>query len=185
VSESLFRQEAVDFHARGREAVSGVLRLDSRWMRWSYWITLALVAVGITLSVVAHTDTTTTGPAVVNGEDGSFQALLPATVAPQLEDARSLRIRLGGLRGGPPRSGALTRVQPAEDAEVRRAGLAQPRQPAILLSGRLTGAANGAASVPARTNLEGRVTVVLRSERVLGVFVDRLKRMVGTSGDDR
>jgi hypothetical protein len=184
VSQSLFRQEAVEFHARGREAVSGVLRLDSRRMRWAYWMTLALVAAGLALSVLVRTDASTTGPAVVDGQDGTFSALLPAAAAPELEDARSLRIHVGGRRSGPAWSGVLTRVRPAEESLVRRAGLDQPQEPAILLTGRLTGAA-GAAALPWRTGVDGRVTVVLRSERVGSVFVDRLRRMLGPVGDDR
>jgi len=179
VTESLFRQEAVEFHARGREAVSGVLRLDPRWLRRSYWLTLAVVIAGLALGVVARTDATTTGPAVVDGRAGTFAALLPATVASQLEDARSLRLRIAERGGGPPWSGVLTRVQPAEPAPVRRAGLDQPREPAMLVTGRLLGAVGRSAPLPGQAGLDGRVTIVLRSERIASVFGDRLRGMFG------
>ena len=57
---SLFRQEALEFQA-GRPRQGGVLRVDPPWIRWLYWIVLALLAAGVVFAATARTSETTSG----------------------------------------------------------------------------------------------------------------------------
>jgi hypothetical protein len=173
--DGLFRPEALEYRARGRAAPGGVLRLGARWLRWSYWLLVALVVAAVVLAVALPTWESTTGPAVVDVRRGTFSALLPAVVAAELPKARSVRLDLpsGAVRV------KVLRAKPVE-ARTRVDGLPAPEQPAILLSGRLmrTPAAAGADS----SRLETRMTVVLRSERVGAVVVRQVKDMIGNGG---
>ena len=175
--ERLFREEALEFRARSRETPGTVVRLGAPWIRWSYRLSLALVAVGVVLAIVLHTTTTTTGAAVVNGRERTFSALLPAVVAPQLRTAERMELDLAN--GTTPR--LATRVTHAEavapNAAVR--GLPRPQEPSILLRGRVTGSSAG---LPDDPRVAARATVVLRSERVGEVIWRQVKGMFGGSG---
>jgi hypothetical protein len=174
---SLFRQEALDSWASGRDAAGDVLRLGSRWVRWSYWLLLALALAGGIAGWATRTDASVTGPAVVNGQDRSFAALLPAVPGQELQGARSVRVELHGL---PDRSGLPATLLPAERADealVVRAGLRPSAQPAILVTGLID--RRPGTPMPAATGLDGQATVVVRRERVLQLLLRQLEGMVG------
>src|SRR5262249_39245924 len=54
--DTIFRQEALEFRARGHDTHGGVVRLGSRWIRWAYRATVAALALAIAGALVIHTD---------------------------------------------------------------------------------------------------------------------------------
>ena len=48
--DTIFRQEALEFRARGHDTHGGVVRLGSRWIRWGYRITVAALAASLGVS---------------------------------------------------------------------------------------------------------------------------------------
>jgi hypothetical protein len=174
---ALFRQEAVEFHA-GHARPGGVLRIDSRWTAWMYWTVLALVVAGAVVIVTARTSETTTGPALVNVQERTFAALVPDAAAPDLRRGQLVRVYVDGPVDRP----LVARVLKAEVVDqtgVRRAGFARSSQASILVTGVLAPEAD-VGSLPRH---EGRAVVVLRSERMLKMFLQQLSGMLGGSGD--
>lgn len=130
----LFRKEALEFRARGRDTPGGVIRLGGRRFRLLFRLLIVLVVTGLVLAAVLGTRESTTGPAVVSMAGRSFSALLPAAVAPELSSAHAVYLELPG-------GAARVRVLGAklvEPGDAERAGLPAPKQAAILLSGSLT-----------------------------------------------
>jgi hypothetical protein len=173
--EAIFRLEALQLRIRGRDALGGVVRLGSRWIRWAYRATLVLVLAAAGSVWFIHTGETTAGPAVLDGPAGTVTALLPSVVAPDLAGSQGLTfalpdgrsVRIAGLR-----------VQLADAAAIRAAGLVPLSQPAILVIGRLVpGSAPASAErePPPRTE----VTVVLRSESLADVLVRQFRAILG------
>ena len=173
--EAIFRAEALEFRARGRDARGGVIRLGSRWIRWAYRATLLLVLAAVASTWFIRTGESTTGPAVVDGPAGTLTALLPAVVAPDLTRSHGLTfalpdgrsVRVVGLR-----------VQLADNAAIRAAGLTPLSQPAILVTGRLV-PGPVAASAARDPRLRTQVSVVLRSESLAGVLARQFRAMLG------
>jgi hypothetical protein len=176
---SLFRQEALEFQA-AQPRHGGVLRIDPRWSRWLYWIVLALVAAGVVVTATARTSETTSGPALINVQERTFVALVPKA-SPDLRRGRLVRLQMDGPEAQP-LAARLLRAEVADPAGVRRAGLASSSQPAVLVTGLLERQAD-LPSAPASRRAEGRAVVVLRSERILGLFLRALRGMLGTGGD--
>jgi len=173
---SIFRQEALESRAAAKRVGGELLRLDSRWLRWSYWGVLGLIVAGLAMTVLTRTDATTTGPAVLN-PDGTFSALIPAVAAPQLKGARTMRIESVAGADRVRATAIVDHVEPADDAAASRAGLPPPQQPSILLSGTLDEPESSAVRPP--TEVRGRAIVVLRSEPVFQMFARRLGAMLG------
>jgi hypothetical protein len=160
---AIFRQEALEFRARGRDTPGGVVRLGARWLRWGYWTTLALVVAAVAGVFVVRTDESVSGPAVLDGRTRTVAALLPASVGPDLASSRGITVTLPG--------GRSVRVvdlhaQLAGDTAIRKAGLAPLAQPAILVTGRLDRGMSAASAARLRT----QVSVVLRSESLADVL---------------
>jgi hypothetical protein len=176
---SLFRREALEFQA-AQPRHGGVLRIDPPWSRWLYWIVLALVAAGVVVTATARTSETTSGPALINMQERTFVALVPAA-SPDLRRGRLVRLKVDGADG---RSLAarLLRAEVADQAGVRGAGFASSSQPAVLVTGRFERHADVASS-PSSRRAEGRAVVVLRSERILDLFLRELRGMLGTGED--
>lgn len=163
---SIFRQEALEFHVGGRDARGSVIRLGARWIRWSYRLALVLVVAAIASLWLIWTDESASGPAVVDGRTGTVAALLPATVGPDLAGSRGLTV---ALPSGRPVRVSILHVQLADDTAIRTAGLAPPTQPAILVTGRLP-EDTSARSVAQDAHLSTQVSVVLRAESLADVL---------------
>jgi hypothetical protein len=174
---SIFRREALESREAGDRASGQPLRLDSPWLRWSYWAVLALVVAGVITTMLVRTEATATGPAVVN-PDGTFAALIPAAAAPDLEDARTVRIESIDGAEGVRATAAVDQAEPADDATVARLGLPPLEGPAILLSGALA-RTEPSALPPRETEATGRAVLVIRSEPILGMFARRVSGMLG------
>jgi hypothetical protein len=173
--EAIFRLEALEFRARGHEARGGVVRLGSRWIRWTYRATLLLVLAAVASMWVIRTGESTAGPAVVDGPAGTVTALLPAVVAPDLAHSQGLTFALPDGRSV--RVGGLV-VQLAGAAAIRAAGLAPMSQPAILVTGRLVPGSAATLAGP-ELRLRTEVSVVLRSESLAEVLARQFGSMLG------
>jgi hypothetical protein len=173
--EAIFRREALEFRARGRDTPGGVVRLGSRWIHWAYRITLVLVAVAAAAMWMIRTDESTSGAAVIDGRTGTVAVLLPAVAGPDLASSRGLTVTLPG--GKPVRVTGL-HAQLASASSIRRAGLVPPAQPAILVTGQLDPGA--AAAVAQDAHLQTRASVVLRSEPLADVLARQFGAMLGT-----
>jgi hypothetical protein len=173
--EAIFRLEALEFRTRGHDAPGRVVRLGSRWLRWSYRATLLLVLAAVASTWVIRTGESAAGPALVDGPAGTVTALLPAVVAPDLASARGMTVTLPD--GRPVRVGSL-RVQLAGASAIRAAGLAPLSQPAILVTGRLTPVSAASSAGPGRP-LRTEVTVLLRSESLAEVLARQFGAMLG------
>ena len=173
--EAIFRREALEFRARGRDTPGGVVRLGSRWIHWAYRITLVLVALAVAGMWMIRTSESTSGPAVIDGRTGTVTVLLPAAAGPDLARSRGLTVT---LPGGRPAGVSGLHAQLASASSIRRAGLVPPAQPAILVTGQLDPGA--AAAIAQDTHLQTRASVVLRSEPLADVLARQFGAMLGT-----
>jgi hypothetical protein len=176
----LFREEALEFHT-GQPRPGGVLRVDPAWTRWSYWIMLALVVVGVIFAATARTSETTSGPALINVQDRTFVALVPDAASSDLQRGQSAQLRVNGLPGPPLAAQALT-SEVADQAAIRRAGFASPSQPAVLVTGVLARDAD-VASLPLSPQPQGRAVVVLGSQRISELFLSQMQGALGKGGN--
>lgn len=176
--EAIFRREALEFRVRGRGTPSGVVRLGARWVHWGYRMTFVLVLAAVACFWVIHTDESASGPAILDGRTGTVTILLPAVVGPDLPSSRELTV---GLPGGRSVGISGLHAQLADDAAIRKAGLAPLTQPAILVTGQLNSGA--AASVAQDANLHTQASVVLRSESLADLLGRQFRAMLsnGTS----
>jgi hypothetical protein len=173
--EAIFRAEALEFRARGRNARGGVIRLGTWWIRWPYRATLLLVLAAAASMWFIRTGETTVGPAVVDGPAGTVTALLPAVVAPDLAHSQGLTVTLPDGRSA--RVSGL-RVQLAGAAAIRAAGLTPLGQPAILVTGRLV-PGSAAAAAEQQPRLRTQASVLLRSESLADVLARQFRSMLG------
>jgi hypothetical protein len=181
--EGIFRREAVELHARGKDDTNGVVRIGRPWLARLYVVTVLLFVTGLVALWVVPIQETASGPAVIDAGTGSVVALVPAGTAPDLDRAQELRVEVPG------RDDAVTvevsRAAPADDAAIRRAGMEPPAQGGgILLSGRLSDAS------ALRPATEGgifrvRATLLLRSEPLAGLLGRQVRTMFGDSEADR
>lgn len=172
--EAIFRREALEFRARGRDTPGGVVRLGSRWIHWAYRITLVLVVLAIAGMWVIRTDESTSGAAVIDGRTGTVTVLLPASAGPDLARSRGLTVT---LPGGRPAAVSGLHAQLAGDTAIRKAGLTPLTQPAILVTGQLDPGA--AASVAHDVHLQTQASAVLRSEPLADVLARQFGAMLG------
>ena len=176
---SLFRQEALEFRAGGPRQ-GGVLRIEPPWTRWLYWIVLGLLVAGVVVTATARTSETTSGPALINVQERTFAALVPDAASPNLRRGQLVRLQVNGSEGRP-LAALVLRVEIADQAGVRRAGFASSSQPAMLVTGILALRA-AVTSLPSSPRHEGRAVVVLRSQRILNLFLRQLRGMLGGGG---
>jgi hypothetical protein len=172
--EAIFRREALEFRVRGRDTQGGVVRLGSRWIHWTYRMTLVLVLVAVAGMWVIRTNESTTGPAVIDGRTGTVAVLLPAAAGPDLASSRELTVT---LPDGKPVQVTGLHAQLASASSIRRAGLVPPAQPAILVTGQLD---PGVAPVAQDAHLQTQASVVLRSEPLADVLARQFGAMLGT-----
>jgi hypothetical protein len=165
----LFRREALEFWSRQRGPV-GVLRVTASWVRWLYWTLLALVAAGLTLTYFAPIEQTISGPALVDPQQRTFVAVLPALAGSELRGERPLRLEVRGPAGWQDVAPSTLHAEAAEDTDVQRAGFNSFPRPAILVTGVL--APDPVLMVkPSSARLTGRAVVVLGSGRAFFVLL--------------
>jgi hypothetical protein len=173
---TIFRDEAVQARSRGTQVPDVEARLGAPWISWLYRLALVFVAAGVALTVTARSAPESDGTAVVSQPDGRFAALLPVSAIRDLSQAGQLAVVVDG--SSPIRvTGA--RVRLANASLVRQAGLAQPSQASILLTGRLA-----PGQLPPVAGRSRRVitslAVVARSEPVGTIMASEFEVMLGT-----
>jgi hypothetical protein len=173
---AIFRQEALEFRARGRDASAGVVRLGVRWIPWAYRLTLVLLVAVIASLWLVRTDERTSGPAVVDARTGKVAVLLPVAAGPDLASSRTFTVALPGGRSV--RVSDL-HAQLANGATVRSAGLTPAAQPAIVVTGRIAPARGPVRNTPAETPLHAQASVVLRTETLAAVLARQFNAMLG------
>ena len=176
---SLFRREALEFQAS--QPQGGVLRIDPRWTRWTYWLVLALLVAGVIVTATAHTSETTSGPALIDVQERTFVALVPGAASPDLQPGQTVRLDVPGLEG-PPLAARVLKAEVADQAAIRRAGFPSSSQPAVLVTGVL-GPRADVGALASSPRPEGRAVVVLRSQRILDLFLRQLRGTLGKGGD--
>jgi hypothetical protein len=176
---SLFRREALEFQAS--QPQGGVLRIDPRWTRWAYWLVLALLVAGVVVTGTAHTSETTSGPALINLEERSFVALVPGAASPDLQPGQTVRLDVQGVEA-PPLAARVLKAEVADQAAIRWVGFPSSSQPAVLVTGVL-GPHADVGVLPSSPRQGGRAVVVLRSQRILDLFLRQLQGTLGKGGD--
>jgi hypothetical protein len=176
---SLFRREALEFQAS--QPQGGVLRIDPRWTRWTYWLVLALLVAGVIVTATAHTSETTSGPALIDAQERTFVALVPGAAAPDLQPGQTVRLDVQGLED-PPLAARALEAEVADQAAIRRAGFPSSSQPAVLVTGVL-GPRADVGALPPSPRHEGRAVVVLRSQSILDLFLRQLRGTLGKGGE--
>ena len=172
---AIFRQEALEFRARGRDASGAVVRLGTRWIQWGYRITLLLLVAAVAGMWLIRTDESTSGPAVVDGRTGQVAALLPAVVGPDLASSQTFAL---ALPGGRYVQVSGLQAQLADSAVVRKAGLVPSAQPAILVTGLIDRRASAELAAQA-AHWRTQMSVVLRSESLADVLARQFNAMLG------
>jgi hypothetical protein len=170
-AETIFREEALEFRARGHDTPGSVVRLGSRWITWAYRMTLVLLAAAIASLWFIRTDESTSGPVAVDGRTGMVAALIPAAAGADLAGSPGITVVLPGGR-----SVLVTGLHTvlADAAAISNAGFTPLRQPAILVTGQF---GQGAVSVPGAVRT--RATIVLRSETLADVLARQFNAMLG------
>jgi hypothetical protein len=170
--DAIFREEALEFRARGRDVPGGVVRLGSQWLTWAYRVTLVLLAAAIASMWVIRTSESTTGPVAVDGRTEMVAILIPAAAGTDLTGSQNLTVVLPDGRSL--RVTGLHAVL-AGAAAIEKAGFTPPNQPAILVTGQADQARPGK---PAKT-LRTQATVILRSETVAGALARQFDATLG------
>jgi hypothetical protein len=185
--DAIFREEALEFRARGRDVPGGVVRLGSQWLTWAYRVTLVLLAAAIASMWVIRTSESTTGPVAVDGRTGMVAILIPAAAGTDLTSSQNLTVVLPDGRSL--RVTGLHAVL-AGAAAIEKAGFTPLSQPAILVTGQADQAGPGkaaktkaaktkAAKTKAAKTQRTQATVILRSETVADVLARQLDAMLG------
>jgi hypothetical protein len=164
----LFRQEALDYSSH-QQGPGAVLRMGTPWLRWLYWVVLALAAAGVALILVVPIQRTTSGPALLNPQDRTFVAALPADAGSDLSAGLSVRLQVDGPTGRQEVAASVRDARAAEDADVRQAGFSSFPRPAVLVTGVLDRDAPALTGTPPR--LPGRAVVLLGSTRAASLFL--------------
>ena len=173
--DAIFRSEALEFRARGRDTPGGVIRLGGRRIRWAYRMMLVLVVAAVASLWLIRTDESSSGPAVVDGRTGTVAALLPASIGPDLASSQGLTVALPGGRSV---RASVQHAQLADDTAIRKAGLVPTALPVILVTGRLyPGMSAGPTAQDA--HLRTQASVVLRSEPIADVLASQFRAMLG------
>ena len=169
MSTELFRPEALEHHLRPPES-GGVLRVGAPWVQWLYWLVLAMVGASLVLSLVVRVDRTTSGPALVDPQQGTFVAVLPAAASAEVRDDHPVRLELDGP-GERTAAASVAEVRAAEDDAGRQAGFTSFPRPAVLVTGVL--ARDDAALVETESSprLPGRAVVVVGSEQAFSLLL--------------
>jgi hypothetical protein len=176
----LFRQEALEFHT-GQQRPDGVLRVEAPWTRWTYWLVLALLVAAGILTATASTSETTSGPALIDVHERTFVALVPGAASVDLRPGQIVRLDAQSL-AGPPLTARVREAEVADQSDIRKAGLPASGQPAVLVTGVLAAHADVRA-LPSSPRQEARAVVVLRTEKVLDLFLRQLHGTLGKEGE--
>jgi len=165
VTEPLFRQEALDHHARP-PGPGGPLRIQLPWIQWLYRGLFLAVIVGGAAAYGMRVDERAVGPALVEAGGRTFAALLPAATTGVVEPGAPVRLQLGGAR----LTGRAHTVDAVDGARARQAGFGAAAGSHVLVRGVLDGPVT-VATTPAAPAVAGRADVLVGSPRLLSVLL--------------
>jgi hypothetical protein len=181
MSTNLFRREALEYWSRQR-GPDAVLRVETPWVRWLYWMVLGLLIAGLALAFLLRIEQTTSGPATIDPQQRTFVAVLPAASSSDLHRGRPLRLEVDAPEGRQTVAASVLQVRAAEVADVRRAGFETFPQPAVLVTGVLAPDAAAPAGTPSSSDLTGRAVVRLGSKQAFSAFVEGFDEAQGGNG---
>jgi hypothetical protein len=145
--------------------------MGTPWIRWLYWVVLALVVAGVALAFVVPIERTTSGPALLDPQDRTFVAALPADAGSDLSTGRPVRLEVDGPAGRQDVTASVLQARPAENADARRAGFSTFPEPSVLVTGVLTPDAVVPTGSSPSPRLPGRAVVLLGSTRAASLFL--------------
>jgi hypothetical protein len=145
--------------------------MGTPWIRWLYWVVLALVVAGVALAFVVPIERTTSGPALLDPQDRTFVAALPADAGSDLSTGRPVRLEVDGPAGRQDVTASVLHARPAENADARRAGFSTFPEPSVLVTGVLTPDAVVPTGSSPSPRLPGRAVVLLGSTPAASLFL--------------
>jgi hypothetical protein len=92
-SSSLFRSEALEHYARQR-GLGDVLRAAPRWTKPAFWALLGLLALGLLASLLIQVGDDASGPARVQGDGRTVEAVLPDAARAPLSHGQAMDVEL-------------------------------------------------------------------------------------------
>lgn len=108
----LFRQEALDYHIRGKGDYGSVLRIVPTWTRWAYWLLGAILIVGLLFICLSDVNEYATGYALVRDAGRTEIAALSSVRVASVEVKQGQQVAANEL---------LVRFHDADDeAELNR-----------------------------------------------------------------
>ena len=103
---SIFRKEALEYHQHYRRQEGDLLRLAPGWTRWTYWILVLMLGVGVLVCLVGTVSEYATGPALVRVDKRRDVMAQGAGVVATVEVQPGQRVAAGQL---------LVTLQPEEE----------------------------------------------------------------------
>jgi hypothetical protein len=200
-AERLFRQEALDEHARAFESEGTVLRIAPAWTSAAFWLLAAVVGAGLAFVFLARVPRYAEGPAIVRvepledvaitgkGAPPELFAFLPGHLLPSLVPGMTIRLELDGWprtwQDATVESVGTTVLAPSEARGVLGSALGESLPltgPVVVLRARLPteGLRAGNRTLDYHDGMVGRAQVLLESERLLFLLVPALD---GAPGD--
>jgi len=170
MSADLFRREALEYRTRQR-GPGPVLRVGTPWVRWLYWIVLALVVAGLTVALLVRVERTASGPALIDPQDRTFAAVLPAVAGSDLRPGHPLELQVDAPTRRVDVAATALRAEVAEDGAIRPAGFDSFPQPAVLVTGGLSPDVGDLAETSSTPRLTGRAVTGLGSTQALTLFL--------------
>jgi hypothetical protein len=114
-------------------------------------------------------------------QERTFVALVRGAASPDLRPGQTVRLDVQGVEGRRLAARVL-KAEVADRAAIRRAGFPSSSQPAVLVTGVL-GPHADVGALPSSPWHEGRAVVVLRSQRIVDLFLRQLRGTLGKGGD--
>jgi hypothetical protein len=110
--ESIFRQEALEHHQRGR-GPGELVRLPL-WTTWAFWSLLTLFAALLAATVLITLKEDVEAVAVIDGDDRSVTAFVPATYSGDIEVGDEMNLSLPDIEAPIPLT--IQSIGQAEDS---------------------------------------------------------------------
>ncbi|PTL79847.1 efflux RND transporter periplasmic adaptor subunit [Vitiosangium sp. GDMCC 1.1324] len=94
---SIFRKEALEYHQHYRRQEGDVLLLAPGWTRWTFWVLVSMLAVGVLMCLVGTVSEYAVGPALVRVEQRRDVMAQSAGVVASVEVQPGQRVAAGQL----------------------------------------------------------------------------------------
>jgi hypothetical protein len=94
-ASDLFREEALDYHARSFDEAGQLLHSSPEWLKRTHWVTVALLVAGLAYMVFAKVKETATGPAVIRARNKIAVTATESGLVQAVEVNTGDRVRVG------------------------------------------------------------------------------------------